>query len=708
MAAIEMDTVAGLTGFTDAMKCVFNLHKQYKAKLAASTDSSWNNESVVREIATGLTPEHMLMFNSKNSKGNTVMHCIAVYTKKQPQSQKLLELFDVVILLSPFWWCQEKELQAPEDDKTLQRYKRDAVRFLTMSLKNGDQLSVLELAFQIGATTIVEKLMKMEQVTCSHKMYVKDVSYRWYDITHITPQTSIQTGTETKQCCLEGLVSHLPDTTNDILNLPPVQKIEQMYSSVAAKIYAVITLVHVLYMTAFSAICCLLMERRQTVDKEPIRTVLAFYSVGLIEPILITAYWLHRMYKNVDCRPRCCCMTCFHFSKPNTPVTLVYVLKAFAWPICYMTFVCLVLAFMITFLVQGSGGIHYLMSVTLLYGWLLTFAFAKGIRGVRFFLNVMFKEILLDVVKVILVYVVFLLGFALALHSQFLDAPNTVAKYRTPLQTMFLLFNVMLGITEMWDGNMEGQLEASGTAPVFSQLLYSGYILLVTILLLNLLIAMMVKSYTSANYEHPVSWKVESIQLGLMVENAAPWLSRLLGTGSIRSGRVFDDDTDPDLHVWYIQVGHEKSDYRTTGRRPERYAVTHVEDKSECLTCKRRGGGGNSEDYDKLRDNIEALAQIMNTSTSELENTVNSRISSTKKSVHKTRKLVVDDVQKLNQRFSDLAESVENALTRIADIQATLKKQAVHKKQAETKVAATPSVTNEGKTEPNTAANAWT
>lgn len=48
-----------------------------------------------------------------------------------------------------------------------------------------------------------------------------------------------------------------------------------------------------------------------------------------------------------------------------------------------------------------------------------------------------------------------------------------------------------------------------------------------TILLLNLLIAMMNDSYSSILNQHSVTWRIESVQLGVDIEKSFPWSTRM-------------------------------------------------------------------------------------------------------------------------------------------------------------------------------------
>ena len=89
-----------------------------------------------------------------------------------------------------------------------------------------------------------------------------------------------------------------------------------------------------------------------------------------------------------------------------------------------------------------------------------------------------------------------------------------------------------------------------------------------TILLLNLLIAMMNDSYSAILHQHAVSWRVEAVQLGVDIERTFPLSTRIFSSIKFRKGLPKDlvfrakrasivpgAEGSPDSRVmWYISV----------------------------------------------------------------------------------------------------------------------------------------------------------
>ncbi|XP_071103863.1 transient receptor potential cation channel subfamily V member 1-like [Haliotis cracherodii] len=530
-----------------------------------------SNDSGPETVRSYLEHSCNVDFEAINSAGNTILHCITLaLTEKHNDTTNivLLELFDRVVSFSVF-------LKPSLHD--FQRHKRECILHLTTEIKNNKELSVLGLAFHLAAYPVVERLMMMEEVMCTDKKYTSEACtfLRQYDITNITPLTNgsvsrcMTTECVPEPSCLERMLTRSPECADRVLDIPPVRAIEKMYNSVTTKIYVFITLMHIVYMSVFSYASCEVMASHTngTRSTSTYDARLLFYTTSLIEPTLFTLYFLYDAYVCLTCKATC--WTTID-DDPDLKIVGVSLIRSLVYFVYYIVFVCLVTVFVSEYGLYGPEGLNDLMSVTLFYGWLVTFAFAKGIQEIHFFLSIIFKDILFDVLKTLLVYVVILVAFTLALHSQFLVSGDIVKLYQTPINTMFLLFNVMMGMTEMWDGDLENQLEKAGAVPAFSKLLYIGYMVLVTIMLLNLLIAMMNKSYSRFDFEHPVAWRVEAIQMGINIERSLPWLSRILGTRHIRKGGIFDKTKD-ECSSWYIQIKcKDDEDMDSDSKRPDK------------------------------------------------------------------------------------------------------------------------------------------
>jgi hypothetical protein len=85
---------------------------------------------------------------------------------------------------------------------------------------------------------------------------------------------------------------------------------------------------------------------------------------------------------------------------------------------------------------------------------------------------------------------------------------------------------------------------------------FAGYLCLSTIILLNMLIAMMNSTYSMVRSTRATTWRVESLRSALWVERKLPFLKRSLFLHFDTQRRVVDDRPR-----WYIAYTAERVDH---------------------------------------------------------------------------------------------------------------------------------------------------
>ena len=171
------------------------------------------------------------------------------------------------------------------------------------------------------------------------------------------------------------------------------------------------------------------------------------------------------------------------------------------------------------------------LAVVLVVGWIFTLQFTKGFREMHAF-SVMFNYIVLrDITRFLIMYTFVLLGFGLAFHALFQLSPTIAGPMGSPFNTLFTAFNVMLGMGESpVDSSFDEMYEASGGDPAFVKWGYIIYVTISTIILLNLLIAMMTDTFADIKLKETAMWNVGRLQLALRIErDLPPFLRHALG-----------------------------------------------------------------------------------------------------------------------------------------------------------------------------------
>ncbi|XP_014303280.1 transient receptor potential cation channel subfamily V member 2 [Myotis lucifugus] len=184
-----------------------------------------------------------------------------------------------------------------------------------------------------------------------------------------------------------------------------------------------------------------------------------------------------------------------------------------------------------------------LLVSSLVLGWLNLLYYTRGFQYTGIYSVMIQKVILRDPLRFLLVYLVFLFGFAVALVSlsQEVRDPRVPASsnateaalsgagqedgegsevpYRGIMDTALELFKFTIGMGEL---AFQEQLRFRGAV----LLLLLAYVLLTYILLLNMLIALMNETVSSVNIDSWSIWKLQKAISVLEIENGYWWCKR--------------------------------------------------------------------------------------------------------------------------------------------------------------------------------------
>ncbi|XP_009249608.2 transient receptor potential cation channel subfamily V member 2 isoform X4 [Pongo abelii] len=198
-----------------------------------------------------------------------------------------------------------------------------------------------------------------------------------------------------------------------------------------------------------------------------------------------------------------------------------------------------------------------LLVSALVLGWLNLLYYTRGFQHTGIYSVMIQKVILRDLLRFLLIYLVFLFGFAVALVSLSQEAwrpeaptgPNATesvqpvegqedegngAQYRGILEASLELFKFTIGMGEL---AFQEQLHFRGMV----LLLLLAYVLLTYILLLNMLIALMSETVNSVATDSWSIWKLQKAISVLEMENGYWWCRK-----KQRAGVMLTVGTKPD------------------------------------------------------------------------------------------------------------------------------------------------------------------
>ncbi|XP_072496161.1 transient receptor potential cation channel subfamily V member 2 [Notamacropus eugenii] len=180
---------------------------------------------------------------------------------------------------------------------------------------------------------------------------------------------------------------------------------------------------------------------------------------------------------------------------------------------------------------------------SLVLGWINLLYYARGFQQTGIYSVMIQKVILRDLLRFLLVYFVFLFGFAIALVSLSREAPLPTfsnqslveAPYGGFVEASLELFKFTIGMGEL---EFHKELQFQG----FIMFLLLAYVLLTYILLLNMLIALMSETVNSVSTDSWSIWKLQRAISVLEMERGYWWCKKK----KERSGILLTVGTTPD------------------------------------------------------------------------------------------------------------------------------------------------------------------
>ena len=503
---------------------------------------------------------------SKDENGNTVLHRLIkeMSTKtEEPYENKQMEVVKVIFQECLQWWCRKNDLKYPPGtDDTLKEYKRKAILYLVHEVENipdnvikkkgNNAVSVMGYAFQFGAIDFINYVMTMPDV-----MTFKEKDNTYYDVTYLTPTLRLNLNEQEKGtiCCdpykllvYDGgkprvglsyieILSRIEDKSKavGILDITPIKHMETMYENICAWTYLVFLIMHVLYMSIYTyigvEISATLRNNGELAPGDGNR--LAAFLIVSIEPgilLFVIAAYLRRIY---------CQREVLGVSVINHLVLLVYILLSVSW---------------LAMIVLQNRKQDYVLATTLCFGWMGALNFTTGFKGIHYFYNMIFNILIKDISKFLVVFVFVILAFGCSFHVVIQASDSLTEKYHTTWDTLFMSFNLMFWSAEVFDEEFEQSMIIAGRNTLFAKFLYILYVLVASVILLNLLIAMMNDSYIKILADQTVSWRMDAVMLGIGVESSIPFFARLKKTVDIRK-RTFENNINPEEEKrWFLEV----------------------------------------------------------------------------------------------------------------------------------------------------------
>ena len=483
-----------------------------------------------------------------------------------------------------WWWCTRDNLFPPDEDSDLYVTKsQEALHYLLERIPNSDGHSVLQYAISLGGIEVLDRIYNIENV-----YRFTDRDQIRFDVTNMTPQTlevpakdvsgsavfstaqkrtfkasfgqasvapsdysysgksTVAEGGVEKESAsslrqtvlaesgLEIVVSMADEVTaTRVLDVLPINFLIIDYWTIYRFIYLTLMVIHLVHMGLFSGISIPKAAQRWNHTKDTLSDFDTDPAYGclLIWPCLILLYsciyLLSQMIgywsrDKMDRKP-------LFKERPKELFDTLFVV--FDWLMSYISMITAVafgvlsIVWYVTYSWKARAQVYYL-AVVLILGWLYSIHFTKGFQTVHAF-SIMLKYIIIrDISRFLFIYSFVLLGFAFAMHALFQISEPMRESYPTGGHSLFTTFNMMIGMDEIFDEDSDENYSSVGSSSVYLRVAYLFYIILSTIVLLNLLIAMMSDTYNDIKSREGTTWRVGSLSMALRIELSLPLLGR--------------------------------------------------------------------------------------------------------------------------------------------------------------------------------------
>ncbi|XP_044295542.1 transient receptor potential cation channel subfamily V member 6-like [Varanus komodoensis] len=459
------------------------------------------NEAIVQ-----LLIEHGANIRVQDSLGNTVLHILVL----QPNKASACQMYNLFL-------CYNKE------DKELGDLD---------SIPNNEGLTPFKLAGVEGNTVMFQHLMQRR----------KHILWTWgpltstlYDLTEIDSWGD-------DQSLLELIVTSKKREARRILDLTPVNELVSLkWNKYGRPYFCILALFYVLYMICFTMCCVYRPLKKRNCNKTHERDNTIYIQKLLQESYLTPQDDLRLVGELITVIGALVILILEIPDIFRVGITKYFGQTILGGPfhVIIITYACMILVTMVMRLTSTNGEVVP-MSFALVLGWCNVMYFARGFQMLGPFTIMIQKMIFGDLLRFCWLMAVVILGFASAFYIIFqTEDPDELGHFYDYPMALFSTFELFLTI-------IDGPANYEVDLPFMYGVTYSAFAVIATLLMLNLLIAMMGDTHWRVAHERDELWRAQVVATTVMLERKLP---RCLWPRSGIRGREYGLGDQ-----WYLRV----------------------------------------------------------------------------------------------------------------------------------------------------------
>ena len=485
--------------------------------------------------------------SARDNGGNTPLHDLVEKAASDENVDKYVEVWKVLVDNVVWWWCLKFNMNCPyKSEDNYRIFQRDALYYLRSEITNNQGQSVLQLAASEGLVRIVKEMIWVEGVFVREssdgkklRINVTKLMPELGDsckINYFTDNKGYATLTEnsieglqvpqSNSCLLDAVLQvEEGNKANDIFQIQPIHQLVRDHWFVHQWWTFIMLVAHLIYISLYSLYSLDMIEKATVANETSISSGeglkadfnYVIWSFLLLIPYIVPLLTIQRKSEknrrkqikqrvlrdtNIDIKDI--------FNWPSVLLSGIVLIVPLLTPLlfCFVTISALALTD------NNSAFFNDTTSLSVIIGWLLTFYWASAFEPVYRFLSALKLIVLKDVMSFLFFYIFVLLAYSYGLFIVMSGVPNLLREFPTIQEVMFELLLVGCGVdSRMSSHGIADEFEMVGYNPLFFHFLFTSYIIITLVGLLNLVIASMVDSYQKFSETENHGWLQHSLKM---------------------------------------------------------------------------------------------------------------------------------------------------------------------------------------------------